>query len=168
MGALTGPRDILQKGADFIGPVPVAAGATIYDGALVGKTAGGYAGPATAGAGVIALGIADLSWDDRNTANGQAIDLTGYTAQHGIAVANTLPGAADGDRQVKVRPGNFVFNNKGGDAVDATLIGENVYIEDDNTVKKTAGGSGVAGKLVGFDTELSLPIVQVFGYARAV
>lgn len=165
MTALTGARGITQKGADFIGPVSLKANAVIYHGALVSRATGGYAVAASATATDTVLGVADLStWNDLEAVNGQKTTLVNTAS---TVVDNT--GGADGARQCMVRTGVFAFNNKGGDALAVTEIGTSVYVEDDNTVRKTSTGSTIAGTLMGFDARTGLPLVMVGNrYGEAV
>ena len=58
-----------------------------------------------------------------------------------------------------LRQGAFKFGNKAGDLVTTALMGQTVYVTDDQTVQATGGGSA-AGKLIGFDDD-GLPIVSV-------
>lgn len=91
-------------------------------------------------------------------ANGRA--LPGY-------VATTLKGAgraeeladnssgADDAINVKVLKGVFRFANSGGDAITQADIGNDCYIEDDQTVSKTDGTAtrSVAGKIYAVDSD---------------
>jgi hypothetical protein len=138
MAALTAPRSTIQSSPDAltsIEPYKVAAATKIYPGALVGVNAGGFAIPATT-ASIRVVGVAQALADNTSGANG--------------------------DISVTVRRGTFLFNNKGGDLVvqadigvapaAATPKGAPCYIEDDNTVRKTAAASIVAGRVVAVET----------------
>jgi hypothetical protein len=155
--ALAAPKAFKQyDGPDFLRKVPVKASAIIYHGALVVKTASDYAKPATAAGSLIVLGIADLeAWSDKQGISGQQTTVLDTSYEK---IDNT--GGADKARHLAVRQGAFVFKNKAGDLVDESMIGEAVYIEDDETVRATATGTTAAGKLVGFDDD-GLPIVTV-------
>lgn len=160
MTALAAPRTITQYDDTavprFMRAIKVAANGKIYHGGLVALNATGYAVAATATGSQRAVGVADLeAWNDQQN-TGQAMPVTLQTPFY--VVDNT--GGADGARSVAIRIGCFVFNNKGGDLVDQSLMGKAVYIEDDNTVRKTSTGSSQAGILVGFN-DAGLPIVFV-------
>lgn len=163
MTALAAARQITQgDGPNFLKKAPVAASTVILHGGMVGKVSG-YWKPATIA--IAPLGVADLgNWDDQ-TATGQASVFNKTT---GNKIDNSAGSAAA--RHFNVRLGVFKMKNKAGDLVDETLIGELVYVEDDQTVRKTAASSVAAGILVGFDDD-GLPFVAigaaaVSGYAQ--
>lgn len=154
MTALAAAKKIVQKdGPDFVGPYGVKADAIIYHGAMVGiDTTGNQAVPATTA--IAPHGVADMSiWDDQTK--------TGTASTFGRTTHNKIDntGGADGDRKVVLRQGAFKFGNKGGDLVTIALMGQSVYVADDQTVQATGGGA-VAGKLIGIDDD-GLPIVAV-------
>lgn len=108
---------------------PVAAGVTIYGGALVVLNAAGYAEP-----GVTSTTV---------TADGRA--------EYGV---NNAAGAA-GAVNVDVRPGIYRYaNSAGGDAIAQANVGANCYVVDDQTVALTNGGGtrSVAGRIVDVDS----------------
>lgn len=112
MTALTQDRRTdSRSGIDF--SHPVAAGAKIYQGALVVLNATGFA-----------------------TGGSTAADLTaaGRALEH---VDNT--GGADGDQQVRVDRGLFRWGNHDTDTVNRTHIGKPCYVVDDQTVAATDG-----------------------------
>jgi hypothetical protein len=116
MAALTQDRDTpFRGGKDFA--FPVAAGATIYAGALVVLEAG-VAKPGTLAADLIALGVAQQR------------------------VVNT---GADGAVSVPVRrDGLYRFDNStGADAITLANVGSPAWIVDDHTVALT--GAVVSG-----------------------
>lgn len=162
MAALTGPRGLFQQNADFTEKVPVKAGVVIYDGAAICME-GGYATPARAAAALTTIGVADLThWSDV-TASGQAPVLVNTS---NTKVDNTA--GANAARYIVVRTGVFMFDNKAGDLLAATDVGLDCYWEDDHTVRKTAAGSSVAGKVMGMDSKTGLPMVLLFTAGRAI
>lgn len=132
MAALTAARDTKRIGFDAITPevpqpFPLKANAKVWQGGLVAVDATGYLVAASAVAGLKVVGVAERSVD------------------------NT--GGADGAKTVRVRRGSFWFANKGGDALtQADVYNTQAAIEDDQTVRKTATGSSVFGRLVGVDS----------------
>jgi hypothetical protein len=100
--------------------LPVKGSTTIYAGSLV-VVAAGYAAPGSTAENLIAAGRAEET------------------------VANA---GADGAKAITVKRGVFKFANSGSDAVVAANVFGNCYVEDDQTVCKTATGKSVAGKVV--------------------
>ena len=101
---------------------PVAAGATIHEGALLMRDANGNIKPGAAETGSIGLGRAEGPVDN---SSGQ-----------------------DGDQTAKYRPGTFSFDNSAGaDLIDASHVGNACYIVDDQTVAATddSGARSPAG-----------------------
>lgn len=125
---LAADRNTLTKDGKLI-PVPVAAGAKIYAGALVVANATGYAAPGSTATTLTYLGRAE-----------EYVDNTG---------------GADGAVTVRVRRGcAFYWKNSAGDAVTQASLGKPCYIVDDETVSKTnAGGNtqSAAGTVIGVD-----------------
>lgn len=123
-----------ERLTDFLGSypgrktLPMKAATTIYKGALVAIDASGNAQPAgsTAGGSIRCLGVASAT------------------------MAN--PGGA-GAQKIEITPGIYKFLNKGGDLVTAAMVGADCYVEDDQTVRLTATGAPVAGKVVGVDSD---------------
>jgi len=105
--------------------LPVAAEATIYQGALVALK-GGYAVPAEKAANLIAAGRAE-----------ETITNSG----------------ADGAATITVTRGAFIFDNTATAAnkLGAAHVLKPCYIEDDHTVTALATGSSIAGLVVGFE-----------------
>ena len=129
MSALTADRNTPWKRAELI-PVPVAANARIFAGALVAANATGFAVPGSTATTLTYLGRAEISVD------------------------NT--GGSDGAKVVQVRRLRaFKFANLGADPVTQAEIGKVCYIVDDQTVAKTsnAGARSFAGKVVGIDSD---------------
>jgi len=128
MVALTKDRNTPYRQGD-IRRFPVAAGATIFAGALVVLNAGNAA-PGSTALNLIALGRAD---------------------QH----VNNAAGVA-GAEMVNVRRGVFHFaNSAAADEVVLTDIGADCFIVDDQTVAKTNGANtrSVAGKVYDVDAQ---------------
>jgi len=144
MAALSAERSISRKGAEATAVVPVItvplkANAVIYKGGIVAIDRGsGYAvsGSSLAANNVVVVGIALKS------------------------VNNT--GGSNGALSVDCIRGLFPFANLGADAVAAADVGIAVYVEDDQTIRKTSNTStrSVAGFFWGFD-ENSLPLVEI-------
>lgn len=124
--ALSAGRDTTEiaNGARNLS-LPVAAGATIYEGALVALNATGYAQPAAQATGLTAIGRAEAFADNS--------------------------GGADGAISVQVRRGAFLWENDPttANAVTQALVGKSCYILDDSTVTAVADGSSEAGKVLG-------------------
>jgi predicted RecA/RadA family phage recombinase len=153
MAALTAARKIVHKdGPDWI-EVGVKNTAVIYHGAMVGlSTSGIQAVPASTT--VAPIGVADLQTSPDPTPR------TGQASVYGETTGQSITGTSDGSHFFLARQGTFKMLNKAGDLVTTALLGKDVYVEDDQTVRATASGSVVAGKLVGFDDD-GLPFVNI-------
>lgn len=114
--ALTAPRNTLSRHSGRW-TYPVAAGAKIWQGALL-VLDGGYAKPGATAVGLIALGRAEESVD------------------------NT--GGAAGALSVEAERGTFYFVNSPADSITQADVGKTAWIVDDETVAKTDGS--VAGQ----------------------
>lgn len=123
---LTADRNTAMREGTVLS-VPVAAGATIYAGAIVVANATGFAAPGTTALGLRALGRAESQVDNAAGVDG-ALDVT-------------------------VRRGVFHFANSVADPVTQADIGNTCYIEDDQTIAKTTGTNtrSAAGKLIEVD-----------------
>jgi hypothetical protein len=134
MAALTAARDTKREGFDAITPqtpkpFPLKAAAKVYAGGVVAVDATGYLVPATAAAALKVVGVAEKSADNTSGANGAL--------------------------SVPVRRGAFWLANKGGDLLtQADVYNTQPSIEDDQTVRKTAAGSSVFGRLIAVDSTL--------------
>jgi len=106
---------------------PVAGSTICYGGGIAVANATGYAEPGTTATGKTALGRFNQRVD--NSAG------------------------ADGALNVEIERGVFEFANSGTDAVTQAEVGKTIYIEDDQTVCKTATGKSAAGKCVGIDSD---------------
>lgn len=123
MVALTKGRKTPRMAGGGVRNLPVAANAQIFIGGLV-IAAAGYARAGREGQG------AD------NAA--KAVDAATYRAA-GIALADVLGGAANGDKRVDVQEGVHLFKNSaGGDEITQAHIGKRCYIVDDQTVALTS------------------------------
>jgi hypothetical protein len=165
MAALAAARQIQQKNPDGF-KVGLGTNVIIYHGALLAKVAGGYAVPATAAASLIVLGVADLSENIQPPLTGQVPPVSDVSGQK-----IDMTGVSAGTKFCVVRGGVHMMDNKAGDLVTEAMVGEDVYIEDDHTVRATGTGSSVAGKLYMFDTRTLKPLVMVGvagAYARNV
>lgn len=126
---LAADRNTPFKDTELI-PVPVAANAKIYGGALVATNATGFAVPGSVATTLISQGRAE-----------SLVDNTG---------------GADGAKTVLVRRQKaFKFLNHGADLVVQADFGKTCYIVDDQTVAKTTGGAtrSAAGKVLGVEAD---------------
>lgn len=124
MTALVADRNTPYKDGETI-PVPVAASAVIFAGALVVANATGFAAPGSVATTLTYLGRAESS------------------------VNNT--GGADAAKTVVVRRKKaFKWANHAADLVTQADLGKVCYILDDQTVAKTSAGStrSIAGKVL--------------------
>jgi hypothetical protein len=124
--SLTAPRATVQvEGRRRL--LPVAANATIYQGAQVMLQAG-FAAPGAAALNCLGMGMADET------------------------VSNA--GGAAGAVSIEVKTGVFCFANSAADPVPASQIGANCYIVDDQTVAATNGANtrSVAGEVFNVDS----------------
>jgi len=101
--------------------IPVAAATKIYQGALVGKTEGGYGRPLQAGD--VPMGFAKDHTDNTNGVDGE----------------NTC------ELKAKGKVSLFISGITIGD------VGRKVYASDDNTFTLTEGSNSAIGKLVRFE-----------------
>lgn len=107
---------------------PLAANAKIYAGGIVVLNAG-YAAPASAALGLVAVGKAL-----------ETVDNTGGSA---------------GAKSIEVQLGAFRFENStSGDAIAQANVGSYCYLVDDDTVALTsnAGARSLAGQILGIDS----------------
>lgn len=124
--ALIKDKGTLQKGGNLL-VLALAAGAVIHGGAIV-VIDGGYANKATTKTGLKFAGIAE-----------EAVDNTA---------------GANGAKTVEVRRERLFFaKNSVGDAVAQADLFNQCYLEDDETVAKTNGGStrSLAGRVMGIE-----------------
>lgn len=129
MAALVKDRDTRRRDAARRTP-GLAANAVIFAGAIIVRTAAGFAAPATTALGLHAMGIAL-----------DAVDNTGGT---------------DGAKAVDVDSGIYqVANSAGADEITAADIGNDCYLVDDQTVAKTngAGTRSAAGTVFDVDAK---------------
>ena len=140
MAKLTDVRDTpeIANGAKVIA-VPVKGGTTIYQGALVALDASGYAIPGKKAESLTAVGRAEET------------------------VTNT---GADGELVIRVARGIFVFENSTSGKIAAAEVLGPCYIEDDQTVTKTATSASVAGLVIRVDDE-GVAVEMGFGYTPA-
>jgi hypothetical protein len=127
--ALTADRNTRSKGtpgAQY--KIAVKASTIIYEGSIVAVAgATGYAEPAADTAGQIVQGVC-------------------------MEQADNSDGAA-GDIEVTVRKGTFYVTNNGTNPVVQATIGDDVHIQDDQTVRISGSvNSIVAGKVESFDS----------------
>lgn len=139
MAALKAPRDTneIMSGATSIA-LPVKGSTTIFQGSIVALDANGFAIPGKKAAGLKAAGRAE-----------ETIENSG----------------ADGEAVVRVKRGVFIFENTATAAnklAAADVLGP-CYIEDDQTVTKSATGASVAGLVVRVDDE-GVAVEMGFGY----
>ena len=140
MANLTAPRDTseIANGATSL-VLPAKAKTTIYQGSIVAIGADGYAIPGKKAASLKAAGRAE-----------ETVENTG----------------SDGDAVVRVKRGVFIFDNSGTAAnkLSAADILGPCYIEDDQTVTKSATGTSIAGLVIRVDDE-GVAVEMGFGYA---
>lgn len=127
MTAMSGPRVPVEK-EGRTSTAPVKASTTIYQGALVVMDSG-LAIPGKTGTGLIALGLAEETVDNKG---------------------------ANGAASVTARRGTFhFFNSSAADAITSADIGKQCFIVDDQTVAKTNGGEpatrSAAGTVIDVD-----------------
>lgn len=114
--------------------VPVLNAVHIYAGSLVTVGAAGQAKPAASGDTTV-LGVSEEECDNSS-------------------------GAAGAISAYSIRRGAFWFANKAADLVVQGDLGASCYIEDDTTVRHTAGGGLAAGKVLAVDSTLGV-LVEV-------
>ena len=140
MAGLKAPRDTneLAGGATSL-VLPVKAATTIFQGSIVAIGTDGYAIPGKKAASLKAAGRAE-----------ETVENTGK----------------DGEATVRVTRGTFVFENSGTAAnkLSAVDILGPCYIEDDQTVTKSATGTSIAGLVIRVDDE-GVAVEMGFGYA---
>lgn len=123
MTALAAPRKIVKLAGAKRFPVPVEAGVTILQSALV-ILDDGFARPARPGQGV-------------DTPAKAADALTHVCV--GVALDTVTGGASDGDVELEVERDCFGFaNSAGADEITRADIGKSAFIIDDQTVAKTS------------------------------
>ena len=128
MAALSEERSTVAFDSAFRFPLPpqkMKAGVKIFKGSLVVLDAG-FAKPAVAAGSLVAIGRAEETKDN--------------------------VGGADGDIEIDIRTGIFAWENKSGDLLTEALVGTAAYIEDDQTVRLTSGGTSKAGTVVRVDS----------------
>lgn len=111
MAALTAPRSTVKLNDSKLKVIPVAAGVRVLQGSLVG-TQGGFAGPAGADSEAV-HGRANQGADNR--------------------------GGAAGDVSVEVERGVFAWENDAAAPVTQALLGQPVFVLDDQTVSASDG-----------------------------
>jgi hypothetical protein len=123
--ALAKDRNTQMQDAELV-PVPVAASAVIYAGALVVANANGYAAPGAVATTLTYLGRAEEYVNNASGGNGAKTVLV---------------------RRKKA----FLWKNHGADLVTQAAMGKNCYIVDDETVALTNGTNtrSVAGIVLG-------------------
>lgn len=124
MAALTKDRNTAFRTGEDVS-YGVAAAAVIYAGALICVNAAGYATPGIISATLKAVGMAKENID--NSAG------------------------ADGDLNVPVHKGVFLFANAG-DITIADLEAD-VYVTDDQTVSLDSTGKSIAGRCIDVDID---------------
>lgn len=107
--------------------LPVAAGKKIFEGSIVVVNVEGYAEPATKAANLIAAGRAETYVDNKD--------------------------GSDGDVNVIVKRGCFLFNNSSAAPVTQAHVLQDCYIEDDETVSSATAETSKAGKVLAIDSD---------------
>lgn len=126
MAALTEDRNTARRTGDGIS-LPAAAAKKFYAGAIVARDAAGNATPGATAANILGMGRCKAFVD--NTA-----------------------GAA-GAIRVEIEKGVFRYANSATDPVLVSDIGNDCYIEDDQTVSHTDTNQSVAGKVYDVDAQ---------------
>lgn len=114
--------------------VPVLNAVHIYTGAMVSVGAAGQAKPAASGD----TRVIGVSEEECDNSTGAAGAISAYA----------------------IRRGAFWFTNKAADPVVQGDLGASCYVEDDTTVRHTAGGGIAAGKVLAVDSTLGV-LVEV-------
>ncbi|KCX14538.1 hypothetical protein QWI44_12995 [Acinetobacter pittii] len=112
--------------------------------------------PLKAGA-VVLVGTFALV-DDRGFAVGSAAAIAATQKVVGVwdGSADNTDGEAGDVLACARRKKQFLFRNSTTDAVTQAEFGDEVFVEDNQTVAKTTGaGLPVAGKFMGFDTQFT-------------
>ncbi|WP_052361952.1 hypothetical protein [Geminisphaera colitermitum] len=117
---LTEPRNTDTRLADILA-LPVAAAAKIWKGGLTAINAAGFAVPASDTAGLKVVGLAIISIDNTDGANGAA--------------------------QVEVKRGCFLLANSAANAATIAHINGPAYVIDDETVATQSTHSIPAGRI---------------------
>lgn len=121
MTALAADAQREKRGIGRVFHFPVAANVTIYKGALVRMSAGGFAEPAAAGAG------------------GPVV---------GVAIEKVVNGAVAGAVNIRVDADcEFLF---AASSITQAMVGTAMLVIDDNTVDETSASSSEVGKLTQF------------------
>lgn len=142
MAALTKPRNTKQLAPPpavipAYAVFPIADNVKIFPGSLV-MLDGGYLKPAAAAAGKKVVGRAS----------------SGGPGFSGVTVFdNTVTGHAAGALNVPVDIGCFKWANKAGDTFAQADVGGTAWVENDQTVRKTAAGSSCAGTIFGVESD---------------
>lgn len=136
--ALSAPRNVPRRSTYYFeSDAPVAAGATLWQGALAARNAAGYLVPVTA-----ATGLKNPCMVDNDNLQ-----------------QKTVGGAANGDVQCRIFYGVFPFKNVAGaggvDTLTEADVGNVVYGLDDETVVKTSRTNTLSavGKLDRIDAD---------------
>ena len=110
MAALTNVRDTSELGGKYIA-LPVKGATTIYQGSIVAIDATGYAIPGKKATGLKAAGRAEETVENKG---------------------------GDGEAVIRVARGVFIFENSTSGKITAAEVLGPCYIENDQTVTKTA------------------------------
>lgn len=125
MAALTADRSTdIRDGKQSVHPM--AAATEVFKGSLAVLDSAGNAEPGSTATGKTAIGRAEE-----------------YKNNTGLAAAESI----------EIREGTFKWANSSGDPVTKADIGASVYIEDDQTVCKTATGKSQAGIMTQIDSD---------------
>lgn len=116
-------NEVNNRAANIV--VPVKAGAIISEASLVALDSNGMASEATKGADITVIGRSE-----------QYVDNTG---------------GSDGDINITVKRGVFIWNNDTANPVEQKDIMKQCYILDPKTVTMTSESNSVAGKIVGLE-----------------
>lgn len=120
--ALTEDQRIQARHTGRLVPLPMAAGARVYLGAIVAVDVAGWAVPAAASTGLTAVGIAQEHVDNTDGGNGA--------------------------RTVCVQKGVFGLQNSASNPLTQAHVGRTAYVEDDGTVANASVAVQVAAGVV--------------------
>lgn len=135
MSAATAAINTSERTGQIVEKLPLAAAIKIFVGTLVAVNAAGNAVPAADAAGLRVVGRCEGTVGP------------GVTGQD----ADNSAGAA-GDVSCNAKRGAFPYNNSTAAPIVQADIGKMVFVEDDNTVRKTGGTNSIkAGIFLGFE-----------------
>lgn len=150
MTAATQSIDTPERAGKVLTDLPIEANTIVYVGTIACRNAAGNLVPGADAANLRVLGC--FIGTTRTTLSPDAIVGSDGNNLGGNA------GAVTGN----VRRGVFEWNNSEANPVTAAMIGQNAYVEDDNTVNFTGGANKVvAGEILGISPDGTKVYVDV-------